>query len=417
MEKFVINGKNQLKGKIKISGSKNAILPLMAAAILVKGKTILKNVPRINDIKMMAHLLRIIGAKVEYSKGTMIIDGTHCSFCEAPYELVSKMRASIYVLGPLLARFRKAKVSFPGGCAIGNRPIDLHLKAMKELNATIEIKKGYINAKTKKLCGNEIVFEKTSVGATANTIMAAVTATGKTIIENAAIEPEIGFLIDTLNKMGAEIEGKDSPHLSINGVKDLKPVEIDVIPDRIEAGTFIIAGAMNGNDITVENCIPNHLNSLLEKIKQTGANLTVSQKSVHIKANPKITPTNITTNPYPAFPTDLQAQFMTLMSISDGISSIQENIFPDRFMHVAELNRLHANIEIENNIAIIRGVNKLSGAKVMATDLRASAALVLAGLAAEGKTEISRIYHIDRGYDRIEKKLKALGADIERVLA
>jgi UDP-N-acetylglucosamine 1-carboxyvinyltransferase len=415
MEKFIINGGRKLSGTVAISGAKNAILPAMTAALLSAGKTILTNVPKLNDLKMMSHLLRVIGARVDYQDGQMEIDCRHCSFYEAPYELVSKMRASIYVLGPLLARFGKAKVSFPGGCAIGTRPVDLHLFVMEKLGAKIEIKHGYIYASCEQLKGATIEFPKISVGATANALMAAVLADGETNIYQAAAEPEIGSLIDLLNNMGAEITGKDTTHLRIQGVKELHPVTQEMIPDRIEAGTFLIAGAITKSQITITNCEPKHLSRFLEKVQDTGISLNIGNDTIEVIPNEKLTPVSIITEPYPDFPTDLQAQFMTLMCLADGESIIEEMIFPDRFMHVAELNRLDASIQVVRNQAIVKGVSELSGAPVMATDLRASAALVLAGLAAKGTTEISRIYHIDRGYDSIEKKLSILGADIKRL--
>jgi UDP-N-acetylglucosamine 1-carboxyvinyltransferase len=415
MDKFIINGGKKLEGSVRISGAKNAVLPIMAATLLAKGKSVLHNVPHLNDIKMMAHVMRVIGARIDFEDDTMEIDTTHASFCEAPYELVSKMRASIYVMGPLLARFGKAKVSFPGGCAIGTRPVDLHLKAMETLQAQISIEHGYILANSKKLRGGDITFPKVSVGATANALMAAVLAEGKTNIYNAATEPEIGSLIDFLNLMGAKIEGKDTAHLQITGVSELLPAEMDMIPDRIEAGTFAIAAAITKSSITIENCLPEHFESLIDKLHAAGCDFEIKDKSLRVIPGKKILPVNIQTQPYPFFPTDLQAQFLTLMTLAEGTSIIEETIFPDRFMHVAELNRLDANISLNKNIATVNGVKTLSGAEVMATDLRASAALVLAGLAASGQTTISRIYHIDRGYEKIEEKLKLLGADIKRI--
>ncbi len=415
MDKFIIKGGKNLSGCVEISGAKNAILPIMAASLLTKGKSVLHNVPHLNDIKMMAHVLRVIGARIDFEGETMEIDATHASFCEAPYELVSKMRASIYVMGPLLARFGSAKVSFPGGCAIGTRPVDLHLMAMEALNAEITIEHGYVLAKTKKLKGGNITFPKVSVGATANALMAAVLAKGETNIYNAAIEPEIGSLIDFLNLMGANIKGKNTDHLQIAGVKELHPAEMTMIPDRIEAGTFVIAGAITKSPITIKNCVPEHIQILLEKLKETGCEFEISEDSIKVIPAENILPTDIQTQPYPLFPTDLQAQFLALMTLAEGTSRIEDTIFPDRFMHVAELNRLDADIMMNKNAATINGVKSLSGAEVMATDLRASAALVLAGLAASGQTTISRIYHIDRGYERIEEKLKKLGADIKRI--
>jgi UDP-N-acetylglucosamine 1-carboxyvinyltransferase len=415
MDKFIINGGKKLAGSIEVSGSKNAILPIMTATLLAKGRSVLHNVPYLNDIKMMAHVLRVIGARVDYNDNTLEIDSTHCSYFEAPYELVSKMRASIYVMGPLLARFGEAKVSFPGGCAIGTRPVDLHLMAMEKLGARIDISHGYILSKCRKLKGNEINFPKVSVGATANALMASVTAKGETIIRNAACEPEIESLIDFLNKMGADISGAGTNTITVKGAAKLFPVEADMIPDRIEAGTFLIAGAITGSEITVTKCDPDHISELLLELKKAGCKLEVAENSIIIKPGRIIDPVDIVTSPYPGFPTDLQAQFLTLMTLAKGNSKITDTIFPDRFMHAAELNRLDADIVMEANSATISGVKKLSGAQVMATDLRASAALVLAGLAAQGETTISRIYHIDRGYERIEEKLNRIGADIRRI--
>lgn len=415
MDKFIITGGKKLKGDVKISGAKNAILPIMTAALLAKGKSVFHNVPHLNDIKMMAHVLRVLGAKVEYENETLSIDTTHADYYEAPYELVSKMRASIYVLGPLLARCGKARVSFPGGCAIGTRPVDLHLKVMEALGAKIEIEHGYINATCENLKGAKIRFEKISVGATANAVMVAVLASGTTHLYNVAKEPEIGDLINCLILMGAKIEGKDTNHIKITGVKELQPIETEMMPDRIEAGTFLIAGAITGSKISISNCIPEHIQSLLDRLVQAGCKLNIDKRKVEIVPPAKILPVNIVTYPYPDFPTDLQAQFMALMTLSEGESRIEDTIFPDRLMHVAELNRLDADISLEKHVAVVNGVNALSGAMVMATDLRASAALVLAGLAAKGETTISRIYHIDRGYDKIEVKLQQLGADIKRV--
>ncbi len=414
MDKFIIEGNRDLSGRITVSGSKNAILPIMAACLLSPGKSVLRNVPDLIDLKTMAHLLRIIGARVEHFGGMMTIDAKDICFSEAPYELVSKMRASIYVLGPLLARLGEARVSFPGGCAIGTRPVDLHLKAMHELGATINLEHGYIHATAEKLKGADIYFEKSSVGATINTMMAAVYAEGITHLHNAAMEPEVDSTIDFLNKMGARISGKGTTTVSINGVEHLFPVDMAMIPDRIEAGTFLIAGAMSRKPITVQNCEPLHLQILIDKLSQAGCGFDIGIDSITIHPPQVIKPVDITTLPYPGFPTDLQAQFIALMSLSNGTAFVEDTIFPDRFMHVAELNRLQADIQLDRNIAIIKGVSSLSGAEVMATDLRASAALVLAGIAAEGQTTVSRIYHIDRGYDRIETKLNAIGARIIR---
>ncbi len=414
MERFVIEESRDLSGTIQVSGAKNAILPVMAACLLAPGKSVLRNVPSLIDLKTMAHLLRVIGARVDYEKGSMSIDSRDVCYGEAPYELVSKMRASIYVLGPLLARLKEARVSFPGGCAIGTRPVDLHLKAMEALGASINIEHGYIHAKADKLVGADIYFDKSSVGATINALMAAVFAKGKTRMFNAAMEPEVDSTIDLLNKMGAKISGKGTTTLNIDGVDDLFPVEMTMIPDRIEAGTFLVAGALSNNPITVANCEPAHLTSLLDKMQEAGCEFEIEDENITVIPPQKIKPVNLVTLPYPGFPTDLQAQFTVLMTLAEGVSFVEDTIFPDRYMHVAELNRLQANIRMERNIAAIKGVKELSGAEVMATDLRASAALVLAGIVAKGKTVVSRIYHIDRGYDRIEEKLNSIGAKITR---
>ncbi len=415
MKKFLIKGGKKLSGTVEISGAKNAILPILAACLLTRGKTVLTNVPRLVDLKTMAHLLRIIGARIEYLEGRMEVDTSDVCFPEAPYELVSQMRASIYVLGPLLVKFKRAKVSFPGGCAIGARPIDLHLKALEKMGASFETKKGYLYAKTDELKGAEINFENVSVGATCHILMTATLAKGKTIMRNCAKEPEINSLIDFLVKMGAKIKGKGTSILEIDGVKELFPVGMEMMADRIEAGTFLIAGAITNSKITVANCNPEHLDALILKMQQAGFKIETGEHCMTIFPTEKILPVNIVTDPYPAFPTDLQAQFLALMTLASGTSYIEDTIFPDRFMHVPELNRLQANITQEKGKAKIEGVEFLSGAEVMATDLRASAALVLAGLAAEGETIVSRIYHIDRGYDNIEGKLQKLGAEIARI--
>lgn len=418
MENFIIEGSQPLKGEVKINGAKNAILALMAATLLAPGKSVLTNVPKLIDLTTMSHLLRIIGARVDYDNDIMEIDGTHCSYFEAPYELVSKMRASVYVLGPLLARFGKAIVAFPGGCAIGSRPVDLHLMAFEKLGVKIEIAHGNISAECPNgLKGAVIDFPISSVGATVNVLMAATLAEGQTVIHNAAMEPEIAHLIDFLSLMGAKIDGKDTTTLTIEGVKSLKPAEIRVIPDRIEAGTFILASAITKNPLRITNCNADYLKSLISKMEQAGCKFKIHKNEIEVIPAEHIKPVDVVTEPYPGFPTDLQAQFMVYMALADGISHITETIYPDRFMHAAELNRLNANVQVKNGSTVIHGVKKLSGAEVMATDLRASAALVLAGLVAEGETKISRIYHIDRGYDKIEQKLNALGAKIKRVLA
>ncbi len=417
MDRFIIEGNRDLAGTISVSGAKNAILPAMAACLLAPGKSVLRNVPNLIDLKTMAHLLRFLGAHVDFNSGELSIAAATITSNEAPYELVSKMRASIYVLGPLLARQGEALVSFPGGCAIGTRPVDLHLKAMEALGARISVEHGYIHAIAEKLIGADIHFEKSSVGATINALMAAVLASGTTRIFNAAREPEVDTTIELLNKMGARISGLGTTSLTIEGVEKLVPAAMDMIPDRIEAGTFLVAGALSTQPVTVENCVPGHLDSLLEKLRAAGCELDIRDTGITVNPPQKIKPVDVLTLPYPGFPTDLQAQFTVLMTLADGVSFIEDTIFPDRFMYVAELNRLQADIRMERNVARVKGVASLSGAEVMASDLRASAALVLAGIVAQGQTTISRIYHIDRGYDHIEEKLNRLGARIKRETA
>jgi len=417
MDSFIITGGKKLSGSVTINGAKNAILPIMTAALLAKGKSILHNVPNLIDFKNMAHLLRVLGAKVEYEQKTMTIDATNVNYYEAPYDIVSKMRASIYVMGPLLARLRRAIVAFPGGCAIGSRPVDLHLMAFEKLGVNIRIEHGYLYADCPEgLKGSIIDFPQISVGATANSIMASVLADGETIIKNVAKEPDIDdSLINFLTMMGAKIEKLNENDIKIIGVSELKPAEMNMIPDRIEAGTFLIAGAMTKSSITITNCEPMHLEALINKLRLTGCDFEITHDSIKIIPAHLIQPVDVITEPYPGFPTDLQAQFMAYMTIADGTCCIKETIYPDRFMHAAELNRLGANISVKDGIATIKGVKELSGAKIMATDLRASAALVLAGMVAKETSTISRIYHIDRGYECIEKKLQNIGADIRRV--
>lgn len=415
MDSFIINGGRKLSGSIAVSGAKNATLPILAATMLADGCFQLSNVPYLNDIKMMVFILRYMGARIEFFDGIVEIDTAGINSWEAPYEMVSKMRASINVLGPLLARFGKARVSLPGGCAIGPRPVDLHLKAMEALGAEVSVEHGYVIATVKQLKGAEIVFEKVSVGATENALCAAVLAKGKSVLKNCAVEPEVTSLVDFLITMGAQIDGRGTSTLTITGVSRLHPVDYRMIADRIEAGTFLIAGAITGSELTVTDCEPHHLTSLLDHMRLAGCTIDTNADTMHIHPTHLIQPVNAVTQPYPEFPTDLQAQFMALMTLAQGTSIIEETIFPDRFMHVSELNRLDASIAMDKHIATIRGVQRLSGAPVMATDLRASAALVLAGLAAHGETSISRIYHIDRGYDAIERKLQQVGAAIRRV--
>ena len=414
MDKFIVNGGNQISGSVNISGAKNAVLPLMTAALLVDGKTTINSVPDLRDTRTMIRLLEIIGAKVAFKNNSLSINASDVNNLEAPYDLVKTMRASFYVLGPLLARFGEVRVSLPGGCAWGPRPVDFHLKGLEKLGAKISLESGYILAKAKHLKGNKISFDFPSVGATGNILMASVLARGETHIENAAKEPEIVQLCEVLNQMGANIFGIGTDTLTVHGVDKLHSVDIDVIPDRIEAGTYLIAGATMGG-ITLNNCNPKHLEDVINKLKLSGANIYSNENSLSIEKIDSIESVDITTEVYPGFPTDLQAQWMAFMSIAKGKSTIIDTVYHDRFTHIPELNRLGADIQLKDNKAIVDGVNKLKGAQVMSTDIRASAALILGAIIAEGKTEISRVYHIDRGYDSIEKKFQSLGVDIVRI--
>ena len=414
MDKFIVNGGNQISGKVDISGAKNAVLPLMTAALLVDGKTTINRVPDLRDTRTMMRLLEIIGAEVSFKANSISINASKINNLEAPYDLVKTMRASFYVLGPLLARFGEVRVSLPGGCAWGPRPVDFHLKGLEKLGAKISLENGYILAKAKHLYGDKICFDFPSVGATGNILMASVLAKGETCIENAAKEPEIVQLCEVLNDMGASISGIGSDKLIIDGVDNLDSIDIDVIPDRIEAGTYLIAGAVMG-DITLNNCSPKHLENFIDKLKLAGANISSTENSISIHKIDSINPVDVTTEVYPGFPTDLQAQWMVLMSVANGRSSVIDTVYHDRFTHIPELNRLGADIRLNENKAEINGVKKLIGAQVMSTDIRASAALILGAIIAKGRTEISRVYHIDRGYDSIEKKFKSLGVDIVRI--
>jgi len=413
MDKLVVNGGRELKGRVKISGAKNAVLPIMASSLLVEGITVIKNVPNLRDTRTFIELLSILGAKCNFENSTLTIDATNITSIEAPYDLVKTMRASFYVMGPLLGRFGETKVSLPGGCAWGPRPVDYHLKGFESLGAKIDLNQGYILAHSENLTGGSISFEIASVGATANILMAAVLANGKTSISNAAIEPHIVQLCDVLVEMGANIGGIGTNELIINGVEKLSPVEITVIPDMIEAGTFLMAGAMLG-EIELENVDPSHLSIVLEKLEAVGCDISATTSSISIKRSGILNPVDITTDVHPGFPTDLQAQWIALMSVANGKSVVTESIYLDRFSHIPELVRLGANISLEKNVATIRGQKKLIGAQVMSTDIRASASLVIAALIAEGRSDISRVYHIDRGYENIEEKFRILGADIHR---
>ncbi len=413
MDKFIINGGNSLNGTIEIGGAKNAVLPIMAAALLANGKSTLSHVPDLSDTRTMIQLLNMIGAETDFHEKLLTIDASKVNSFEAPYDLVKTMRASFYVMGPLLARFGEARVSLPGGCAWGPRPVDYHLKGFEKLGAEIILEEGYIIARVKKLIGAKIHFEIPSVGATGNIVMAAVLASGITQITNAAQEPHIVQLCNVLNKMGADIEGVGTHELTIHGVDSLMPVEIKIIPDMIEAGTFLIAGATLGR-ITLTNVFPDHLSIVLQKLEQAGCSIHSGDETISIEKTDRLKAVDMMTDVHPGFPTDLQAQWIALMSTATGSSIIRDTIYHDRFSHVPELNRLGANISMENNVAIVRGVDKLKGAQVMSTDIRASASLVIAALMADGQSVISRVYHIDRGYDKIEEKFRALGADIRR---
>ena len=414
MDKIVVNGNRPLSGAVKISGAKNAVLPVMAATLLAPGKYSIENVPDLRDTRTMMKLLNIIGAKTIFDKGSLTIDSSSANNPEAPYDLVKTMRASFYVLGPLISRFGRVNVSLPGGCAWGPRPVDYHLKGLEQLGAKLNLDGGNIHAEAKELIGNDIHFEFPSVGATGNLAMAAVKASGTTRLYNCAKEPEITQLCEFLNSMGAKIEGIGTENLIIHGVDELHSADIDIIPDRIEAGTFLMAGALLG-EIEVRDIIPGHLDKVVHKLRETGCILKINQNSIIITPPEKIKSVDMTTAVYPGFPTDLQAQWVAIMSLADGSSVVTDTVYHDRFSHIPELSRLGANIKVENNTAFIRGKNTLVGAPVMSTDIRASASLIIAALAAKGETQISRVYHIDRGYENIEQKFEGLGGDIRRI--
>ena len=417
MYKLVINGGTPLKGSIKTSGSKNATLPIFFSSILADGPLKLSNTPQLSDVSTTLRLLMDMGSNfVLEEDGSIFIDSSTLTNLTAEYSLVKTMRASILTLGPMLAKYKKAKISLPGGCAIGTRPVNLHLDALEKMGATIEVRNGYIYAKTKELIGANINFDLISVTATENIIMAATLAKGITTLNNAAQEPEVTDLIRCLKKMGAKISGENTSTLVIEGVDHLSGVEYSICPDRIEAGTYLVAAAITGGKITVNNIEPDAMRAVIGKLIETGADIQTNQNSIKLDMKGKRpSPVNIRTSAYPTFPTDMQAQFMALNSIAEGSSTITETIFENRFMHVPELSRMGANLKLEGNTVVCKGVKSLSGANLMATDLRASASLVLAGLAAQGSTTIERVYHLDRGYEMIEEKFKMLGADIERV--
>lgn len=417
MDKMIVQGGSRLRGEVSVSGAKNSALKLLFASLLAEGEHVFRNVPRLKDVESTAVLLESLGCETRWDGDAFRVLVKKPASFEAHYDLVRKMRASILCLGPLLTKYGQAVVSLPGGCAIGTRPIDLHLEGMKSLGAEIILEEGYVKAKAKRLKGAPILFETVTVGGTENVMMAATLAEGTTILENAAKEPEIVDLAEYLIRMGAKIKGHGSSVIEIEGVEKLKPAEFSVMPDRIEAGTLIIAGAMAGDGVTVKKMVPEHVDSLLYKLRESGFKLDVSSDSVTIHPAKSWQAVDITTHPYPQFPTDLQAQFMALMSVAHGTSVISETVFENRFMHVQELVRLGADVTPKSRVAVVRGKpGGLTGAPVMATDLRASACLVLAGLVAKGETAVGRIYHLDRGYEKLEEKLSSLGAKVRRAL-
>lgn len=416
MDKIIIEGGRHLEGEIKISGAKNGALPIIAATLLCPGTHTIRNVPELRDIRTILQLLETLGVTWQrVDTNTLEINSDNVTEFEASYELVKTMRASVLVLGPLLARLGRARVSLPGGCAIGARPIDFHMRGFEKLGAQLELTQGYVDAKVSgSLRGGTVYFDVPSVTGTENILMAAVLAEGTTVIKNAAREPEIANLIDMLVGMGAEIEGRGRDKLTVHGVKKLGEADIEIIPDRIETGTYLIAVGAVGGDVTLTNCNPAHLPALFEKLRNSGLYLEEGKDSIRVIRSGNLKNVDLKTMPYPGFATDLQAQMMALMTLTDGLSVIHENIFENRFMHVAELRRMGADIMVDGGKAIVKGQGKLTGAQVMATDLRASASLVVAGLAAQGVTEISRVYHLDRGYDDLVGKLSAVGAKIWR---
>ncbi len=415
MDKLIIHGGRRLVGEVAVSGAKNAALPLLFATLLAPGPHRIGNLPRLRDISTAEHLLAGLGAEVVSNAATLQVTTEHINSMEAPYDLVRTMRASVLVLGPLLARYGKARVSLPGGCAIGARPINLHLKGLEAMGAEIHLDHGYVEASAARLQGARIYFDIPTVGGTENLMMAATLAKGTTVLENAAREPEIVDLAKALQGMGARIEGAGTDTVTVEGVDELAPMNYRVMPDRIEAGTFLVAGAMTGGRVGVTGGRPEHMEALISKLEEVGATITLETDTLWVTGPDQIKSVNIKTQPHPGFPTDMQAQFMAMMTLGKGTSMITEAVFENRFMHVCELQRMGADISIEGHTATVKGVAGLLGAPVMATDLRASASLVLAGLAADNTTEISRIYHLDRGYEKLEEKFRSLGADIERV--
>ncbi len=414
MDRITITGGKRLCGEVRISGAKNSALPILASTILGGGECVITNVPRVVDVLTMGKLLSILGANVVQEGNRAIIKAEVIHSNEAPYDLVKTMRASVLVLGPLVARWGEAKVSLPGGCAIGSRPVNLHLAGLAKLGADISIEHGYITAKAKRLKGARIYFDTPTVTGTENLMMAASLAEGTTVLENAAKEPEIADLADFLTKRGARIEGAGTDVMTIEGVRELQGGEHEVIPDRIEAGTYLTAAAMTRGEVTITHCRPGHMEAVLTKLREAGAEVRAEKDLVRLTVPGTLKGTDARTLPFPGFPTDMQAQMVALMTLADGTSIVTETVFESRFMHVEELRRMGAEIRVEGNRLVVTGRRQLTGAPVMASDLRASAGLIVAGLAAQGVTEVQRVYHLDRGYERIEEKLRALGADIER---
>lgn len=411
---FILDGGKRLTGTVKIDSAKNAVLPVLAAALLTKSQCVIEDAPELDDVKVMREVLTSLGSKVEHKGVNISINSENIHSFEAPYELMRKMRASFLVMGPLLARKGKARISMPGGCAIGSRPIDLHLKGFAALGAKIDVGHGFVEASCDKLVGASIYLDFPSVGATENIMMAAALAQGQTVIGNCAKEPEIIDLANFLNSMGARIRGAGTDVIKIDGVNDLNGISYKVIPDRIETGTFLVAGAITGGDILLENALPEHLKPVIAKLSECGATVTEEPEGIRVVGGGRPNATDIKTMPYPGFPTDMQAQMAAFLTLSEGTSMVIESVFENRFMHVEELRRMGAKIKIDGRIAVIEGVEKLSGAPVKATDLRAGAALILAGLAAEGTTRVMNIFHVERGYVNIAEKLRKIGADIKR---
>ena len=415
MQSIIIEGGKRLKGEVTISGAKNAALPIMCAALLAPGRSVLGNVPVLRDVSTMGKLLETLGATAGFADGSCEIDTAKLVNDEAPYDLVKTMRASVLVLGPLVARLGKARVSLPGGCAIGARPINLHLMGLEKMGAKVEIEHGYVVAKARRLKGAHIYLDMPTVTGTENLMMAAALADGQTVLENAACEPEVTDLAGYLNRMGAKVKGAGTDTIKIEGVEELTPADYTVMPDRIETGTYLVAGAITGGDVTVKACRPDDSVALLRKMREAGIDIETGSDWIRVRGIRRPKSVDVKTLPFPGFPTDMQAQFMALMCIADGLSVVTETVFENRFMHIAELRRMGADIKVQGNAAIVTGVGHLLGAPVMATDLRASASLIVAALAAKGSSEISRVYHIDRGYEHVEEKLRGLGARIKRV--